>query len=219
MHKALYNLEKFLHEASQPVLIHCALVHTQFETIHPFLDGNGRVGRLLITFLLCQRGILKRPLLYLSHYLKAHRAEYYDRLMAVRKDGDWEGWVRFFLKGVEEVSRDASETAQAILQLREEHRQRVVQETGRSAQPLQLLEWLYERPIVNVRMVAERLGCSFATANKLAAQFVRLRLLEEATGFRRNRQFRYSPYLALFQTPGPAADEAPIQTSVSQSNP
>src|SRR6202167_5455629 len=100
MHQALDNLERFLHETTSfPALIHCGLAHAQFETVHPFLDGNGRVGRLLITFLLCQRGVLQRPLLYLSHYLKGRRAEYYDRLMAIRNDGDWEGWLRFFLRG------------------------------------------------------------------------------------------------------------------------
>ena len=99
--EALGNLEKFLHERGNlPELVHCALVHAQFETVHPFLDGNGRVGRPLITLLLCEREILRRPLLYLSYYLKAHRAEYYDRLTAIRNSGDWEGWVMFFLRGV-----------------------------------------------------------------------------------------------------------------------
>ena len=122
MQDALDNLEKFLHETTvYPTLIVCGLAHAQFETIHPFLDGNGRVGRLLITFLLCQRGILKFPLLYLSHYLKFHRAEYYDRLMAIRNDGHWEAWLKFFLKGVGEVSRSATETARRILELRQKH--------------------------------------------------------------------------------------------------
>ena len=114
MHTALDNFEKFLHtDADLPDLVHCGIAHAQFETIHPFLDGNGRVGRLLITFLLCQKEILRRPLLYLSLYLRAHRAEYYDRLMAIRLDGNWEGWLKFFLKGVFEVSQSATETAQA----------------------------------------------------------------------------------------------------------
>lgn len=118
MHQALDNFEKFLHDTTSfPVLIHCGLAHAQFETIHPFIDGNGRIGRLLITFLLCQRGVLQRPLLYLSYYLKAHRAQYYDRLMAIRHDGDWEGWLKFFLRGVYEVSQAATATARAILNL------------------------------------------------------------------------------------------------------
>jgi Fic family protein len=116
MREALHNFEEFLHsEAPLPVLIHCGLAHAQFETIHPFLDGNGRIGRLLITFLLCQREILQKPLLYLSLYLKAHRAEYYDRLMAIRNDGNWEGWLKFFLRGVAETSPSATRTAREIL--------------------------------------------------------------------------------------------------------
>jgi Fic family protein len=112
MHQALDNLEKFLHDTTSfPLLIQCGLVHAQFETIHPFLDGNGRVGRLMITFLLCQRGVLTRPLLYLSHFLKTYRSEYYDRLMAIRTGGDWEEWLKFFLRGVYEVTRQATDVA------------------------------------------------------------------------------------------------------------
>ena len=219
MHQTLDNLEKFLHQTDLPVLIHCGLAHAQFETIHPFLDGNGRVGRLLITFLLCQRGVLRQPLLYLSHYLKAHRAQYYDRLMAIRNDGDWEGWIRFFLRGVAEVSREAVDTAQALLGLREKHRQRIAQEGERSAQGIQLLEMLYEHPIVTVRMVETRLECAYVTANKLVEQFVRLGFLEEMTGYQRNRRFRYAPYLALFQFPPAAAGATPIQMPVTESEP
>jgi Fic family protein len=120
MQAALDNFEKFLHDrGTLPVLIHCAIAHAQFETIHPYLDGNGRIGRLLITLLLCEREILRQPLLYLSYFFKAHRAQYYDRLMAVRNDGDWEGWIKFFLRGVFEVSQGATTTARSILDLRE----------------------------------------------------------------------------------------------------
>src|SRR3990172_9443785 len=123
MLRSLDNFERFLHEEREmPVLIHAGLAHAQFETIHPFLDGNGRVGRLLITFLLCHRGVLHRPLLYLSYYLKRHRAEYYDRLMAVREEGNWEGWLSFFLRGAAETAAEAVSTARAIVRLREEHR-------------------------------------------------------------------------------------------------
>ena len=121
MREALNDLERFLHDRSTlPVLIHCGMAHAQFETIHPFLDGNGRVGRLLITLLLCERDVLRQPLLYLSYYLKAHRAQYYDRLMAIRHDGDWEGWLKFFLRGVFEVSQAATEVSRAIVDLRED---------------------------------------------------------------------------------------------------
>jgi len=197
MNEALDNLEEFLHDTTTfPTLIHCGLSHAQFETIHPFLDGNGRVGRLLITFLLCQRGVLQRPLLYLSHYLKRHRAEYYDRLMAIRNDGDWEGWLKFFLRGVHEVSHQATDTSRAILDLREHNRQRL----GDNALGVHLLEYLFEQPIVTVRMVEKRVDRSFATANKLVDQFERLGLLKRASpSALRNRRFRYAPYLALFE--------------------
>ena len=199
MHEALANLETFLHTVEPlPVLIHCGLAHSQFETIHPFLDGNGRVGRLLITFLLCQRGILQRPLLYLSHYFKAHRAAYYDRLTAVRTDGDWEGWLKFFLVGVHEVSRSATDTARSILTLRDEQRQTIVAKLGGRTMGVRLLDLLYENPIVSVRFVAEKLGCSYVAANKLIDGFEGLGWLVETTGWKRNRRWRHEPYLRLF---------------------
>lgn len=200
---ALGSLEKFIHDRdSFPVLVHAGLVHAQFETIHPFLDGNGRVGRLLITFLLCERGVLSRPLLYLSLYLKAHRAEYYDRLGAIRRSGDWEGWVRFFLKGVAEVSRSATGTARAILEMRDRHRALVVEKaSGRHT--LSFLDLLYESPILSARKVMEKLGCSNPTALGLINEFQRLGLIEEITGKQRNRRFRYAPYIDLFESAAP----------------
>ncbi len=197
METALDNLERFLHDDSQLPLIHCGLVHAQFETIHPFLDGNGRVGRLLITFLLCQRGVLRRPLLYLSVYLKRHRTEYYDRLTAIRENGDWEGWLKFFLRGVAEVSREATATADRILDLRERFRQ-VLKEADMQATAFALHDALFEHPITTVNIIKEWLGVSFATANKLTNQFVANGILEEMTGNARNRRFAFSPYLALF---------------------
>ena len=200
MQTALANLETFLHETSAfPALIVCGLAHAQFETIHPFLDGNGRVGRLLITFLLCQRGILKLPLLYLSHYLKFHRAEYYDRLMAIRNDGNWEAWLKFFLKGVGEVSRSATDTAKKILTLRQEHQALIRSKASNQANATALLDYLFEQPIVNVRLVEEKLGCAFVTADKLVKQFTELGIVREVTGGQRNRRYEYSPYLVLFE--------------------
>jgi Fic family protein len=200
MHQALDNLEKFLHDTTSfPVLILCGLAHAQFETIHPFLDGNGRIGRLLITFLLCERGILQRPLLYLSHYLKAHRMEYYDRLMAIRTDGDWEGWLKFFLRGIFEVSQSATATARSILNLREAHREIIGQKISSSNYGLRLLDFLFQQPIVTVRLVEENLQCAYVTASKTVEQFVELGFLREITGWQRNRLYRYEPYLALFQ--------------------
>lgn len=202
MKQALDNLEKFLHDQSLPVLIQCALAHAQFETIHPFLDGNGRVGRLLVTFLLCEREILQRPLLYLSYYLKAHRAEYYDRLMAIRNDGNWEGWLKFFLRGIVEVSQSATETARAILDLRENNREIIINgATGIAANALKLLDYLYTQPIITIRSVEVVLQTVFRTANKLVEQLVKLNLLEEMTGQRRNRIYIYKPYMDLFNKP------------------
>lgn len=207
MHEALGNLEKFLHdEKTLPALLHCGLAHAQFETIHPFLDGNGRVGRLLITFLLCQRGILHRPLLYLSHFLRAHRAEYYDRLMAIRNDGEWEGWLKFFVRGVGEVSREATETAQAILRMREEHRQMITTKLGGNAFALPLLDFLFEQPLITISTVEQKLKCVYVTASKVVEQFVELGLLKEITGHRRNRRYRYEPFLALFHSAGPGGN-------------
>jgi Fic family protein len=205
MQVALDNLEEFLHDNSLPLLIQCGLAHAQFETIHPFLDGNGRVGRLLITFLLCQKRALGRPLLYLSHYLKQHRTEYYDRLMSIRKDGDWEGWLKFFVRGVHQVSTEAADTAQNILKIREGHRQLLNEKLAKdklAAAPYDFifLEYLFEQPIITLRLAEQRLNCVFVTANKVVERFVRLGLLEEMTGFQRNRRFRYSPYLALFES-------------------
>ena len=214
MHQALDDFERFLHqETDLPVLIPCGLAHAQFETIHPFLDGNGRVGRLLITFLLVHRGVLHRPLLYLSHYLKRHRSEYYDRLMAIRDDGDWEGWLKFFLRGIAETAEEASTTARNIVNLRERH-SALLQERGVHMNGLRLLDLLFERPLVNVNLVKEQVKVAFVTAGKLIEQFEGLGLLKETTGGQRNRRFCYAPYLALFEDeeagPGPTV---PIQST------
>ena len=200
MRQALDNFEKFLHqEHPMPALIKVGIAHSQFETVHPFLDGNGRVGRLLITFLLCEKEILKRPLLYLSHFFKLNRAEYYDRLQAVRDRGDLEGWLKFFLQGVAQVAEEATLNARRIVKMREEHRQLILSRLGRaSAKGLQLLERLYFRPIVSVQTVAEITGLSFANANSLSRQLEAVGLLRETTGRKRNRRFSYDPYLRLF---------------------
>lgn len=198
MHKALGDFERFLHKETElPALIHVGLAHAQFETIHPFTDGNGRVGRLLITFLLAHRGVLHRPLLYLSHYLRRNRAEYYDRLMAVRLRSDWEGWLHFFLVGVSETAAEATATAQAILDLRDRHRELVGQKAGVNG--TRLHDLLYDRPLVNVNLVKDRLGVSFATANGLVKSLEEIGLLTEITGGRRGRVFSYDSYLALLR--------------------
>ena len=188
------------------MVVRCGLVHAQFETIHPFLDGNGRVGRLLIAFQLVHAGLLHRPLLYISHYLKRHRAEYYDRLGAVRQDGGWEGWLRFFLRGVAETAEEATATAEAIVRLREEHRA-LLQEEGLGLNGLRLLDLLFRRPLVNISLIGDELGVAFNTANKLAEQLKALGLVEETTGERRNRVFRYGPYWLLLEEPEVAVEE------------
>ena len=200
MGEALDKFEKFLHDDSLPVLIHCGLAHAQFETIHPFLDGNGRVGRLLITLLLCQRGALHRPLLYLSHFLKANRLEYYERLMAIRNHGDWEGWMKFFLSGVAEVSEQAIEKARQIVQLREEHRDTISRSKARIAnRSLRLLDYLYDQPVVSARMVEEYLNVSYVTADKVIQNLRELNLLKPMSKHRRNRRYAYDSYMALFK--------------------
>jgi len=201
MSAALDNLEKFFYDKKfMPLLLKVGVVHAQFETIHPFLDGNGRMGRLLTTFLLCEKGILKLPLLYLSYYFKRYRSEYYDRLQAVRDKGDWEGWLKFFLRGVYEVAKEATETARKIVNLREEHRALVTTRLGRTAsKALVLLEMLYFRPIISVHAVMEVTKLTFANANKPIKDLSNLGLLEEITGQRRNRRFSYESYLSLFE--------------------
>lgn len=201
MEQSLDNLEKFIHSAAyMPVLIKVGLAHAQFETIHPFLDGNGRMGRLLITFLLCERGILKRPLLYLSYFFKRHRAEYYDRLQAIRISGHWEEWIKFFLRGVHEVAHEATVTARKVVVMREHHRKQITDSLGRRAGAgLALLETLYFKPFVTVATVEQITNLSYPNANILTKQLEDLGILSEVTGQKRNRRFGYMPYLALFR--------------------
>ncbi len=208
MYDALNNFEQFLHDQSLPPLIQCAFAHAQFETIHPFLDGNGRVGRLLITFLLCRRRVLHRPLLYLSVFLKRNRGEYYDRLLAIRENGDWEGWLRFFLRGVAEVSEEATTTARAITDMRERHRA-LIQGSDSGEHDLHMLDLLYERPLFNALIVKDSLHITATTTNRLIARMMNLGIIEETTGFQRNRRYRYAPYLALFEEGSMEADDDP----------
>lgn len=199
MKEAMSDLEKFLHEEHElPILILCGLVHVQFETIHPFLDGNGRIGRLLITFLLCQREVLMRPLLYLSHYLKLNRQEYYDRLMDVRKKGNWEGWLKFFLRGVYSVSRESAEKAKKIVELREAHRQLISNKLKNPTNGLKFHDSLFDHPVCTVTSVHNQLGCSYYSANQIIDQFEKLGILVEMTGGKRNRRFMYHEYRAIF---------------------
>jgi cell filamentation protein, protein adenylyltransferase len=198
--QALGDLEKFLHaEIDLPLLIKTGLAHAQFETIHPFLDGNGRVGRLLITFLLCESGVLHKPVLYLSHYFKRLRQTYYDLLQATRDKGAWENWLQFFLRGVAEVSVQATETARRILTLRETHRNLITEHLGYSAgNGHRVLERLYEHPIMSVNEVRDLTGTTYPAANQLVERLVKIGILTEITGQARHRRFRYDAYVRLF---------------------
>lgn len=200
VNQCLSDLEKFIHSDAQiPFLIKIGMVHAHFETIHPFLDGNGRVGRLLISFLLCESEILIKPVLYISHFFKRNRKEYYDLLQRVRDEGDWESWIKFFLKGIATVSNEATETARTIVSLRERHRHIVTTTFGRAAgNGLQVLESLYERPFIHVGGVQQRLGITYPPANELVRRFVDAGILQEVTGQERYRVFRYGPYIDLF---------------------
>jgi len=199
------ELESFIHDGSpMPALVKAALIHAQFETIHPFLDGNGRTGRLLITFWLVEKGVLRKPLLYPSLFFKEHREEYGDRLQAIREGGQWTEWLAFFLDGVAQVAEEAYETALAILALRQRDRDRVTVSLGRRGpRGLLLLDELLKLPIVWNRTVERALGVSQPTATGFIDTFVELGILREITGKQRGRVYAYTDYLALF--PGAAS--------------
>lgn len=192
-------LERFIHDerAPYPALVKAALAHVQFETIHPFLDGNGRVGRLLIALMLHVAGILAQPLLYLSLYFKQHRTEYYRLLDKVRIDGDWEAWLDFFLDGVEETAGGAVVTAQALVALFKNDAARV-QSLGRSAATImRVFDALRQRPVTTLSEVAQRTGLSFPAVSKGMGALAELSITRELTGGKRNRVFAYHRYLAL----------------------
>jgi Fic family protein len=198
MNKAMGDLELFLHndELKMPLLIKVGLAHAQVETIHPFLDGNGRMGRLLITFLLCSMGVLKRPLLYLSYYFKKHRKYYYEHLQSIRDNDSWEEWLKFFLTGVHEVSQEATDKARLIIRMREDHRAKV---NGLGTYSLPLLEYLYENPIITVNNIKDEFNINYSTANRLTNSFEQAGILVNISGTSRNRQYAYMDYLDLFK--------------------
>ena len=191
------DLERFLHDQPEPTptLLKAALAHVQFETIHPFLDGNGRLGRLLITLLLCDQLVLKEPMLYLSLYFKTHRQYYYELLDRVRQTGDWEAWLLFFAEAVTVTATQALETAQQLHALSERHRE-LIHGLGRaSASALQVHRVLMQRPIVSVGAVAELTGLTFVTANRALGHLQELGIVAELTGQRRNRLFSYTSFI------------------------
>jgi len=196
--RAMQELELYLHEhAAVPHLVNCALIHYQFETIHPFLDGNGRLGRLLITFYLFWKGILQKPLLYLSYFFKNNRQEYYDRLTMVRTTGDYEQWIKFFLKGVTQTSVAAIEDAKQILQLREQHRQLLWVQNRSSQSALVALENLFYMPVVSVKDVQNMVGLTYQAASNLVTHFENLGILKEVTGKKRDKRYVYTAYVEI----------------------
>jgi Fic family protein len=195
----LDQFERFLHdeETPLPVLIRAGLAHVQFETIHPFLDGNGRLGRLLITLMLCADGVLREPVLYLSLYLKTHRQTYYDHLQSVRETGDWESWLKFFLKGVIETADQATATAAAIRQLFAEHRRMIETSGGHAGSLLKLHSALQHYPVANTRRLKEVCGVSLPTVLRGIDTLTGLGLVQELTGRSRHKLFVYKPYLDI----------------------
>lgn len=201
MHQCMGDLEKYFYDDSYvPALIKIAMIHAQFETIHPFLDGNGRVGRLLITFWLCQQQILSQPLLYLSYYFKLNRSEYYERLMNVRLNGDWENWIKFFLKGIAAVSDEATESAKAILALKEKCAKALSEREGNSGSSQRLLDYLFEQPIVERKEIADVLGISAPTANALVDMFCECGILVDVTPQKkRYKKYYFQVYLDILE--------------------
>lgn len=197
--ECLDNLEHFLHLESPvyPPLIKAGLAHVQFETIHPFLDGNGRLGRLLITLLLCSSGVLKEPILYLSLYLKARRADYYRLLQEVRTNGSWEAWMEFFLQGIAETAGQAANTARDLMTLFNTDRLKITSYGRASASMLRIHELLQRRPIVTIQSASTELNLSIPTVTKSLELMGDAEITQELTGKQRNRQFAYSRYLDI----------------------
>lgn len=197
--ECLDSFERFLHDETHklPVLVEAGLVHVQFESIHPFLDGNGRLGRLLITLLLCSKGTLAEPLLYPSLYLKTHRGRYYELLQRVRTEGAWEDWLAFFLEGVAEAAQGAAATAERTLKLFVKDKEKI-QELGRAApSALPLHEFMQTSPYVRIRTAAKALDLTVPTVANALNHLVRLRIVKEISGKHRDRLFAYSRYVNI----------------------
>ncbi|MFH1910675.1 MAG: Fic family protein [Pseudomonadota bacterium] len=196
--EAMGALERYFHDKERlPILVDCALIHYQFETIHPFLDGNDRMGRLLITFYLCWKGVLHKPLLYLSYYFKKNRQEYYDRLNMVRETGDYEQWVDYFLKGVVDIAGAAMDTARQILELQTNHRRLLWEKKISSPIAVGILEQLFYTPTISIALIAERFNVSYQAASTLVAQLEKVKILRETTGRKRDKRYVYSDYLNI----------------------
>jgi Fic family protein len=199
MMECLDLFERFLHDEKHklPVLVEAGLIHVQFETIHPFLDGNGRLGRLLITLILCAKGILREPLLYLSLYFKTHRQRYYDLLQRIRTEGIWEEWIEFFLEGTEVTARQAADTAVQILHLFEADRKKIRAVGRKAASSLAVHEYLQAHPMTKIGPAAKELKLSIPTVTSALETLTKLKIAKESTGRRRDRLFVYPRYLRI----------------------
>ncbi len=188
-------LERFFHDDTSrlPALIRAGLIHVQFEMIHPFLDGNGRIGRLIVTLYLCVHGVLRSPLLY----LKTHRAEYYRLLQSVRERGDWEAWLKFFLTGVAETANQVFDAATRVVDLFKEDRERITEESARAGSALRLHDWFQQAPFLMSGHLVERTGLTAPTVNAALAGLERLGTIDEITGRKRGRVYRYARYFDI----------------------
>lgn len=199
MQKCVQQLELFLHDQPEetPTILKAALAHVQFETIHPFLDGNGRLGRLLITLILCERGVLKEPMLYLSLYFKIHRKYYYELLNQVRLTGDWEAWLDFFAEAVIVTATQAVDTAKQLMDLAKTHR-KAISGLGRAAESTMVIHTAFmEHPVASPNWLVEKTGITAATVNKALALLESLGIIKELTSQKRNRIFSYSEYISI----------------------
>src|SRR4030042_1617809 len=195
---AMGELEKFLHQESNiPPLVKIGLIHAQFETIHPFLDGNGRIGRLLITFYLFWKEILSKPLLYLSFYLKKKRPEYYELLMKVRTDGAWEEWIKFFLIGISDTSEEAANSAREIIQLKEKLMAELYKSSIASIYAVRLIDLLFETPLISIKEIIDKLKISKEAANELVKKFEKVDILKEITGKQRYKKYSFKQYIEI----------------------
>ena len=218
MEKALGELENYIYEDDQmPALVKIALIHAQFETIHPFLDGNGRMGRLLITFWLCQQEILTKPLLYLSYFFKQNRAEYYDRLMDVRKKGKWEEWIKFFLRGVAETSDESTKSAKDILELQKRCSDILLGQDGNNSHYQILLSYLFEKPYIQRNDVMSALDVSNPTAGAIIDVFCDSKILFDLTPRRsRNKLYAFSEYISILNKGTELSQEETSEATIMQ---